>query len=800
MAKVLFVIRLPAHEADLKSKENPSLEHILQDEREKTEDKNENCKRTTDDNEIPDTINSTEDATKTSDASDDNKISDVVENPDWNFGDPHESEGSANANANGVNKEYDEDSEINEQETDFQSNDFDPDVESETLSDKSKDEKEEKNLCSLKSTLNKEVDKENMSQSGPEYVRFVSEETTLLERAKSVLERMNITGVQWSLTEDNIHMGMFIADDGAECEEILNRLSVIRIGIESKSSISIFPATISIASVQKKEQAVQLQDQLQREDKLEEKVEEFKKTIKSKLVIQQVITNVEGDAIFSFDYLMLIVLASLVALMGLLEASSVVLVASMLISPLMGPILAGVLGTVIRNTRLLRLGIKSELKGLGICIAVGFIVGLIPAGLEVAQLNWRSSDSWPTIEMSSRGALRSLPVGVLIAIPSGAGVALSVLGGKVGSLVGVAISASLLPPAVNAGLLWANAVLVAFVPPSLEKRVNVSRVFSNDSLGETEERYGYAFGTSCPSLLDNTYSQHYFCNMVTESVVLGLVSLFLTILNILCIIVMGVFVLKIKEVAPLPSAPDVEQEFYCKTLKVARDSYQTTKGESSLVLRDKFMQEYKAFKKELGILNEEIDETEEELDKIMEAVEKSAEVNEILQRFPRRSNQRSSYRSPTDSDSASHLDDRPYKTVNLGRKIGGKGDHQFVTGSDVELRQLRRRKSDQSLPTIDLTCSENIASENIDSDSSYFTIHRYIPPGQLRSGLMSPRSISSDGLYPKFAIPKVSRFQIAKVPESERMREEGSKSSTAMPTIAEQESMPLVENQSHIPV
>ena len=39
---------------------------------------------------------------------------------------------------------------------------------------------------------------------------------------------------------------------------------------------------------------------------------------------------------------------------------------------------------------------------------------------------------------------------MLIALPSGAGVALSLLGGNTGSLVGVAISASLLPPAVNA--------------------------------------------------------------------------------------------------------------------------------------------------------------------------------------------------------------------------------------------------------------------------------------------------------------------------------------------------------------
>ena len=46
--------------------------------------------------------------------------------------------------------------------------------------------------------------------------------------------------------------------------------------------------------------------------------------------------------------------------------------------------------------------------------------------------------------------LRSLWVGIAIALPSGAGVALSVVGGNAGSLVGVAISASLLPPAVNA--------------------------------------------------------------------------------------------------------------------------------------------------------------------------------------------------------------------------------------------------------------------------------------------------------------------------------------------------------------
>ena len=50
------------------------------------------------------------------------------------------------------------------------------------------------------------------------------------------------------------------------------------------------------------------------------------------------------------------------------------------------------------------------------------------------------------------GQIRGLLVGLTIAIPSGIGV-VSTLGNNTSSLVGVAISASLLPPAVNTGML-----------------------------------------------------------------------------------------------------------------------------------------------------------------------------------------------------------------------------------------------------------------------------------------------------------------------------------------------------------
>ncbi len=55
-------------------------------------------------------------------------------------------------------------------------------------------------------------------------------------------------------------------------------------------------------------------------------------------------------------------------------------------------------------------------------------------------------------------------IGFAVAMPSGAAVALSVLANNSSSLVGVAISASLLPPAVNCGILWGFAAVVSAKP------------------------------------------------------------------------------------------------------------------------------------------------------------------------------------------------------------------------------------------------------------------------------------------------------------------------------------------------
>ena len=176
------------------------------------------------------------------------------------------------------------------------------------------------------------------------------------------------------------------------------------------------------------------------------------------MLVTEAVNRIRSSAMWTFDYVALLVVASILACIGLVENSSVILVASMLVSPIMGPILAGVFGTAISDKQLRNGGIVHEVISLGMCIAVGFILGLI--GSPFIEYGQYAIEKWPTEEMVNRGDLRSLYVGVAIAIPSGAGVAISVLEDNTASMVGVAISASLLPPAVNAGLFWASAIVM----------------------------------------------------------------------------------------------------------------------------------------------------------------------------------------------------------------------------------------------------------------------------------------------------------------------------------------------------
>ena len=223
------------------------------------------------------------------------------------------------------------------------------------------------------------------------------------------------------------------------------------------------------------------------------------KNAASRLRVEQVKEQIQESSELSLDFTALLFIASILAGIGLITNSTVVIVASMLVSPIMGPVMGMTFGARVNDWALAKSSSYNEAVAILISVGIGAGIGFTASWSDGAQY-------WPTDEMLSRGDKIGLVTGICIAIPSGMGVALSLLGNNTASLVGVAISASLLPPAVNSGICWAHSILIRS--------------------GAIINTAGYNFGQ------------------------IGGISFALTVVNIVCIWISGMIMFAIKEVAP----------------------------------------------------------------------------------------------------------------------------------------------------------------------------------------------------------------------------------------------------------
>jgi uncharacterized membrane protein len=196
----------------------------------------------------------------------------------------------------------------------------------------------------------------------------------------------------------------------------------------------------------------------------------------------------------------------------------------------MGPVVGLAYGTTICDWKMVKRSIRTECFSLIFCILVGMVIGAIagPTGL---------ADDWPTSEMSTRGQLDNFLVALPVAFFSGLGVAVSLLDDQTNSLVGVAISASLLPPAVNAGILW---VAYAFVKGGI-----LAAPLAPDTYTREEEEYD-----------SKDYRR------------MGFYSLFVTLANILLIWISGMLMFRMKEVLP------IKKKIFWEDITIARKIYQ----------------------------------------------------------------------------------------------------------------------------------------------------------------------------------------------------------------------------------
>lgn len=139
-------------------------------------------------------------------------------------------------------------------------------------------------------------------------------------------------------------------------------------------------------------------------------------------------------------YLGLIVLSTIVAAMGMIADSTVVIIGAMVIAPLIGPNVGLALSTTLADFDLARESIRTSLIGVMAAFAVSLVLGY---GLPFDPLlaNEITTRTWV-----------GLP-DVALALAAGAAAVLSLSVGVSTALVGVMVAVALLPPLVASGML-----------------------------------------------------------------------------------------------------------------------------------------------------------------------------------------------------------------------------------------------------------------------------------------------------------------------------------------------------------
>ena len=155
--------------------------------------------------------------------------------------------------------------------------------------------------------------------------------------------------------------------------------------------------------------------------------------------LYQKMTRVTG---ISKGYIVMAVLASFVAGIGLLKNDVAVIIGSMVIAPLLRPNMALSLATTLADFELARKAVYTNIIGFSIVLFIGIIMGItMEVDPAIPQIASRSDVSYYYI---------------FIALATGIAGAYSITTGVAEALVGVMVAVALLPPLVTSGLLFGD--------------------------------------------------------------------------------------------------------------------------------------------------------------------------------------------------------------------------------------------------------------------------------------------------------------------------------------------------------
>ena len=257
----------------------------------------------------------------------------------------------------------------------------------------------------------------------------VIEVTTPEERVRAiaaVAKELNVTDVQIGASSSEGRRLIRLLVGEIDRQALLDRLQAA-LGKSESWHIVMLPTDMALPREPEQEQKPDPAE--------EQKKKEEKERASREELYNLVASGVHMDA----NFVLLVVLSTVVASVGLERDSVTVVIGAMVIAPLLGPNVAFAFAAAIGDRPLMLSAAKSNALGVVLSVAIAAALArLVPPNVNSAELLARSSLDYG---------------GIVLALASGAAAALSVTTGLSATLVGVMVAVALLPPAATLGIM-----------------------------------------------------------------------------------------------------------------------------------------------------------------------------------------------------------------------------------------------------------------------------------------------------------------------------------------------------------
>jgi len=154
---------------------------------------------------------------------------------------------------------------------------------------------------------------------------------------------------------------------------------------------------------------------------------------------QELYISMFSTAQLSFSTLLMVILSSVVAAIGLYKNDPAIIIGAMVMAPFLGPNMALGLGVTLADVKLIFKSMRALLMMLFVSLVLGIVFGLLlPVNPSIPQIQSRTS-----VDI----------LAVFVALASGAAGTISTVTGQMMSLVGVMVAVALLPPFITFAML-----------------------------------------------------------------------------------------------------------------------------------------------------------------------------------------------------------------------------------------------------------------------------------------------------------------------------------------------------------